>query len=209
MMQLRQWTRARLPFMLTIVGIILFLLLGSPLILVIVDSLLQLRWDRLTEIGQSYTGIAALLSGAALVGVVYSIRLQTQQISIARGQAVREMQFSLLRLAMDDPSLSIMYTSDAQADSAKYRRHVYRTQVLRYLEFAYISGELDDSRLRNALINEIFVNPEARMQWTAVRSLWLSAHPASSRRLHRRFLQIVDESCDAAEESAASSSGGE
>jgi hypothetical protein len=215
MIQMRQRMRALLPLILTIVGIVLFLLLGSPLILVIVDSLLQLRWDRLTEIGQSYTGIAALLSGAALVGVVYSIRLQTQQISVARGQAVREMQFGLLRLAMDDPSLEMMWKSDAQADPAEYRRRVYRTQMFRYLEFAYMSGELDDSMLRSALTNEVFVDAEARRQWTAVRLMWLSALPAGSRRMHRRFLQILDESCATAEESAAaeesvaSGSGGE
>jgi hypothetical protein len=119
------------------------------------------------------------------------------------------MQFGLLRQAMDDPSLEMMWTSDAQADSAEYRRRVYRTQMFRYLEFAFMSGELDDSMLRNALINEIFVNPEARRQWTAVRPLWLSALPAGSRRMHRYFLQIVDESCAAVEDSAASGSGGE
>ncbi len=81
------------------------------------------------------------------------------------------MQFGLLRLAMDDPSLEMMWTSDAQADSAEYRRRVYRTQMFKYLEFAHMSGELDDSMLRSALINEIFVNPEARRHWTAVRSL--------------------------------------
>jgi hypothetical protein len=50
----------------------------------------------------------ALLSGAALIGVAYSIRLQTQQIAVMRSQAVREMQFNLLRVAMEDPSVAIM-----------------------------------------------------------------------------------------------------
>jgi hypothetical protein len=205
--QLSQKVRARLPLVLAITGGALLLLLGSPLILVIVDSLLRLRWDRLTEIGQSYTGVAALLSGAALIGIAYSIRLQTQQIAITRSQAVREMQFSILRLAMEDPSLSMIWLPDAEADPAEYRRRLFRTQMIRYLEFAYISGEISESRLRGTLVNEVFVSSGTRTQWAVARSLWLPDQPGMQ--ANRRFLKIMDESCAEAEESADSSPGTE
>jgi hypothetical protein len=85
-------------------GIIIGLLVVfmSPLILVGVGELLRLDWTRVTAIGQSYTGISAILSAFALMGVVHSINLQSRQVDITRSQAVRAMQFELLRLAMSD-----------------------------------------------------------------------------------------------------------
>ncbi len=208
MENLSQRVRKRLPLILALTGGALLLLLGSPLILVVVDSWLHiLPWDRLTEIGQSYTGVAALLSGAALVGIAYSIRLQTQQIAVMRSQAVREMQFNLLRLAMEDPSMAIM-RAPAEVE-AEYRKRVYIVQIIRYLEFAYASGELSESSLRSTLINEILADSTVRSQWTTMmRPVWGSTHEAGTR-AQRRFLTIMDDSCAAAEDLAASRSGTE
>jgi hypothetical protein len=60
------------------VGIVVALAL-SPLFLIVLEASFRVNWTRLSEIGQSYTGVSALLSAAALVGVAFSIRLQTRQ----------------------------------------------------------------------------------------------------------------------------------
>ena len=208
MVQSLRRLRASLPVLVSLVVGSLLLLLGSPIILVVVDSILRLQWGRLTEIGQSYTGVAALLSAVALVGVAYSIRLQTQQVEVARSQAVRELQFNLLRMAMEDSSLSVAGLPLADADHAEYRRFVYRTQWIRYFEFSYTTGAVGEAVLRSQLANEFFVNPQARAQWIAARPLWEENYH-NAPQSYRRFIAIMNEACAAAEEAASPGSGGE
>jgi hypothetical protein len=171
------------------------LLLVSPLLLLIPKVVLDANWQELTDIGQSYTGVAALLSAAALVGVVFSIRFQAEQGRLLRRQLARDMQFGLLRLAMTDPHYSSVFQTDSVPSIQghdDYRRAVFRTQWIRYLEFAYFSGELSEEELQLALEDEFFANPDNRLWWAEVRRYW-AARASERPILHKRYIEIVDQ----------------
>src|SRR4051794_8727629 len=71
-----------------------------PLILL---SKVDLDWNRLSSVSQSYTAGATLISGMALLGIIWTQRLQIKQLDIVRGQATRQFQYDLLGKAMSDP----------------------------------------------------------------------------------------------------------
>lgn len=208
MNQLPRKIRTQAPIALATLAGSALLLIGSPLLLTIVNALFALDWARLNEIGQSYTGVATLLSGVALVGVAYSIRLQTQQISLARGQAVREMQFALWRMSMDDPALQLRTPLAPGPDPVSYRRQMYYSQWFRYLEFAYVSNEIDDSVTRAVFEHDLFINPDFRERWADLRTHW-DREIGGGPNVRRRFFSIVDSAYAAAVESASSGDAAE
>lgn len=103
----------------------------------------------------SYAAVASLLSSAALVGVVISIRLQIEQNKRQRRQSVREMQFDLLRLTMSDPlyASSIKSAGAASDEFDQVRLSLLRNQWFRYFEFAYLSNEITPEDVKLALID--------------------------------------------------------
>jgi hypothetical protein len=149
-------------------------LILSPLVLLLVGALFHVDWTQLSNIGQSYTGISAILSAGALIGVVISIRLQSSQNVTIQRQLVREMQFGLLRLAMEDQvcaSIFRLQKYDVYTHE-DYKKTVYLTQWMRYLQFGYLNGEMSQRDLQEILENEIFLNNENRMWWGRARSSW-------------------------------------
>jgi hypothetical protein len=179
-----------------IIGLSFLLLLISPVILLLPAQILNVNWEHLTNIGQSYTGAAAILSGAALAGVVLSIRFQIDMNALVSRRMSREMQFNLLQLAMSDDQYSSVFKITglpALSDHNEYRRAVFRTQWMRYLEFAYLSNEMSIAQMQNILETEMFTNEENREWWLAVRPAWMTEMSGSVRR--RRFIDAIDQSC--------------
>jgi Family of unknown function (DUF6082) len=173
------------------------LLLVSPLLLLIPKALLDANWQELTDIGQSYTGVATLLSAAALVGVVISIRFQVEQTQLLRRQVARDMQFGLLRMAMADPHYAAVFHTDSVPSIQghdDFRKAIFRTQWLRYLEFAFFSGELSDAELQLSLEDDFFGNADNRLWWTEVRQYW-TARASEKPILHKRYIDILDQAC--------------
>jgi hypothetical protein len=169
------------------------LLLVSPLLLLIPSVVLDANWQELTDIGQSYTGVAALLSAAALVGVVISIRFQAEQSQLLRRQVARDMQFGLLRLAMADPLYaSVFQAAPSVQGHDDHRKILFRTQWMRYLEFAFFSGELSEAELQLNLEGDFFANADNRLWWTEVRQYW-AARAGEKPTLHRRFIGKLDQ----------------
>src|SRR4051812_10209319 len=60
-------------------------------------------WATSANIGQAYGGVAAVLAGLALCGVVVSIVIQRRQLAIQLNLAVRERQFDLTRTFLEHP----------------------------------------------------------------------------------------------------------
>jgi hypothetical protein len=168
----------------------------SPLLLLVPGATLDVSWQELTNIGQSYTGIAAVLSAAALIGIAVSIRIQAEQSRLLSRQLTREMQFNLLYLAMGDPQYSSVFQLDTMSivqDHDSFRKSVFRTQWLRYLEFAYLSGELLDKELRIVLEREFFSNAENRLWWSQARSTWEARAAAEKFVAIKEFVKVLDQ----------------
>ncbi|MCO1653990.1 DUF6082 family protein [Pseudonocardia humida] len=180
-------------------GGVVGVLLVSPLLLVIVDAILTVDWGRLTEIGQSYTGVSAILSAVALVGVTLSIRLQAKQTALMQQQTVRELQFDMLRMAAADPALAPVTGAalpEGDESHEAFKLHVFQSQFFRYLEYGYLVGEYSDQNLENLLVRELFPVPSNRAWWSRVRTYWI---PANSTGKKRRFIDVVERAYAATE----------
>jgi hypothetical protein len=70
----------------------------SPLALRPLASTFGLNWYVLSDAGQIYGAVFALVTALALRGVVASPLYQARDVSAARSQAIRAFQFKLLRL---------------------------------------------------------------------------------------------------------------
>lgn len=149
-------------------------ILLSPILLATVRDLFSTDWATLSEVGQSYTGVATLFSVAALLGAVVAIRLQVRQSQVAQEQALRGTQFQLLAMALHDSDLLrvVSLAVPDEADDDLRRQHVFLTMVLRHFQFVHLTNNLPDSNLEAMLRSEFFSNKAAREHWSRVRQQW-------------------------------------
>lgn len=149
----------------------------SPILLVAVRNIFSADWQTLSDVGQSYTGVSALFSVAALTGAVLTIRLQIRQSQAAQEHALRTTQFHLLSLALQDTDLLtvVALSVPEDADDRLKRKHVFLTMILRHLQFLYLTKDASDAALEESLRSEFFANEEAREHWTRVRRQWAAS----------------------------------
>ncbi|MGI9003418.1 MAG: DUF6082 family protein [Pseudonocardia sp.] len=148
------------------------LLLG-PILLLALQRIFPLDWNSLNEIGQSYSGISALLSAAALLAVAASIRLQASEVRIAHTVAVMESQRELLKMALDDSDyLAAVFPAADLVDVPSAKVYAYNTMWLRYYELAFVTGNIDEALLRESMTAERFSIPLVRQHWEVVRPHW-------------------------------------
>src|SRR4051794_23078917 len=74
---------------------------------------------RLSDVGQAYGGVSAVLSALAFCAIAASLLLQFQQTRSASIAAARERHFELVRLAIDDPDLLFLAERRRLGDDAR------------------------------------------------------------------------------------------
>jgi hypothetical protein len=175
--------------LLTAAALIAVVLL-SPLLLEAATKVMSGGWSLLSDVGQTYGAASAILSSFALIGIVLSIAVSLKQSRIGQQDAARSMQFELMKLQLDDPTLSSSLPPDASGDRiAVWRRSIYRNMTFMYLRSSYFTEDISPDALR-LQAGIIFRNAEARAWWPQARP----AYAAGSRlRMERMFLQIIDE----------------
>lgn len=110
--------------LIAIIGLVIF----SPLA---ISELAHFRmnWLQLSNIGQTYGAVSALLSSLALASVAVSLLYQSRDNQNAREQTTRMLQFELIRMAMSDPSLMTAsgapWDLDIPSDSSSIRQFLY------------------------------------------------------------------------------------
>jgi hypothetical protein len=153
-----------------IVGALLVVLL-SPLILVLAQVIFEWplggQWGTLSDIGQSYTGVSALLSGGALLAVARSTRLQAQQMTIVQYQALRGTQYDNFRMAIENPALQKTYSKPMSG--LTFEQQAFLTMRFRHLEFASFAGEIQEQDLAELLKTDVLSDSKAREYWLAKR----------------------------------------
>lgn len=194
--------RTGILMILAVVSLTIVLLLVSPLILLIPAIVLDVNWRQLTDIGQSYTGIAAVLSAAALVGIVASIRFQAEQTRLLRRQLTREMQFNLLDMAMSDPHYAAIFRISPTQGYDAFRKAAFQNLWVRYLEFAYLTGEMSEEELRS--IFEGFFTVADNRVWFDSGRQHLPRYASGLTAKGKRFLQILEESRASSDQVSAS-----
>ncbi|MCG5215201.1 DUF6082 family protein [Streptosporangium soli] len=165
----------------------------SPLALGVVEGLTRSSWTRLSEIGQTYGGAAAILTAVAFGGVIASLILQVRESKVSREQAVRSMHSDLVRMTMDEPELlraiGVLNPQASKDELTKLRERQLVNLWLTYWHTLYDLDHLPAAGLR-LYLREFFQGDAARSFWTDAGSGWpLHWHG----RRHRQFCQIVDE----------------
>jgi hypothetical protein len=167
----------------------LALVLASPLVLTrFEDGGGDRDWRRLSEIGQTYGAVSALLSALALGGVVVSLVLQRQSARLEREQAQRALHIELMRMAIENPDLQDCFGpfGDGLPETER-RQWTYINQVVLLSEMRFEVGGVDEAWVRGSAY-ELFGSPISRRWWAYVRD---RRTPSSRRR--RRLHEILDE----------------
>jgi Family of unknown function (DUF6082) len=164
--------------------------LASPLLLVGLSAAFKFDWTLLSDIGQSYTGISAILSAAALIAVARTIRIQSRQTALAQTLAVHDTQRELVLMALNDPDLLSALDNDSES-IVQGKQHVYNTLWMRYYFMQYRIGTMNAGDIRLAMLEERFPQPSVRDHWERVRKYWRKR--AGEAQTDQRFVDIVDE----------------
>jgi hypothetical protein len=147
-------------------------------------------WGRLSDIGQAYGAVSALLSAAALGAVVALQRGQTRR---ERTWRLRELHLDIVKLAMDEPMYAQCWGPRMAPENVDERLFYYvNLVVLMWAEF-WEAGELRDAEVKS-YVASLFESEVAREYWDW-HGKW-QVEAASGRRL--RFLRIVDQEYDQA-----------
>ena len=148
-------------------------------------------WNVLSNIGQTYGAVSALLSSLALGGVVVSLLYQARDSQNSREQTTRSFQRELIKIEMDDPSLMTAggapWGLNIPYESSAIREHLY-VQMWVFLAGNYALGELSDGSARYLASHELFSSEAGRRYWAEVGKLQL-AHSTGRR---KRFFRILD-----------------
>jgi hypothetical protein len=173
---------------------ILILVSFSPVALKQVAKVPGMNWVLLSNIGQTYGAVSALLSALALGGVVISLLYQARDLRIASEQAARTFHSDLLRMEMDDPFyMEIMAATgipgEGPFDFDSLRRRQFIHLWVSHWESQYKLGEMTDDNVRYTASAELFNSSEGRRYWSGVRDLKLKKY----RGRLARFAKIVNE----------------
>jgi len=186
--------RRSLPFVLLTIGVLALsgLVFFSPFALVGLARF-KLNWFQLSDIGQTYGAVSALLSSLALVGVATSLLYQSRDGKNAREQTTRRLQFELIRMAMGDPSLMTAsgapWDLNIPSDNASIRQYLYVQLWVSFLAGNFMIGELPESAVRHMAAHELFRSEAGRNYWAAVGR----AQMENSAGRRRRFFRILDD----------------
>lgn len=165
-------------------------------------------WNELSNIGQAYGGISAILSGLAFCGVAGSLLLQWRQVRLTQLMTLRERHFELVKLAIEDPGLALSRPSGM--DPATGRQWMVINLWVAHWAMQWDARMLTGRSLF-VVFEELFrMNAGALEWWVACGAHWDS----DPDRRRRAFMRIADEAYRAvvnghhANADLATSSGG-
>ncbi|WP_345630677.1 DUF6082 family protein [Rugosimonospora acidiphila] len=170
----------------------------SPFLLGVLKVFDGTDWARLSEIGQTYGAISAVLSALALGAVAVSVAIQARQAKADQIQAVRGFHLDLVRMQLDDlPTYLPCWGPLDLPSPTSQRRHIYTNLVFSYGSMGYNVGEISEPWLRD-MLGGMFQGESARRYWLMARTAWIAS--AGTNRRGRRFVGIVDDEYRRAEE---------
>jgi hypothetical protein len=190
---LRLLYRASRPATITLLSVIILALITlSPLTLTIIARRRGIDWSQLSNIGQSYGAISAILSAFAVVGVTISLLLQSKEALSTRRSSHRPIHSELIRMAMDDPVYMECWGGSFSKQSHDKKRQAFYINLM-IAQWAHLweIGDMPEGTLRTLAVNELFGTIPGRVYWEAIKGEW---YPYSNNKKMRRFLTIINES---------------
>jgi hypothetical protein len=175
---------AVLLLVLTSIGIVAF----SPWMLRLASDD-TLDWTRLSDIGQTYGAISAVVAAVALLGVVTSLVIQRKEAKAARINAQRDRHVELMRMAMEEPRYMECLGPYLTESFAAESQFTYVNLLIAQLHAQFELGDLDEGRLA-ANAAALFAGRPGRRYWQASATFWRENYPG---RKARRFHHVLEE----------------
>jgi hypothetical protein len=145
-------------------------------------------WAALSEIGQAFGAVSALISAVALVGIAASLRLQRQQTKVAQFQLVSGMRTDLINLALEDPRYLAPWGITISHDAQAAKDRAYTSLVFSYVKMAFVVGLLSELELESSA-RAAFLHSHVRIFWEQARDVYLA--DATSDRA-ARFAELME-----------------
>jgi len=146
----------------------------------------EVEWGLLGQVGEAYGGISAVLSAAALCGVVASLTLQYRQHRAALLHNLGQRHYDLVRFTVENPAFAVSWGEDPSEENYKYRS--FCNLIMTHWLTLWRVREIDDHTLKSSC-ERLFRSDVSRAYWAEVGKTWIkSPTPRDT-----RFLQIVDD----------------
>lgn len=162
-----------------------------------------MEWGQLSDMSQTYGVVSIPLSGAALIGVVWSLVLQSRQLRISNETEWRSTYRDLTLRVLEDPSLRLCWEPPASPVSReRMRQDAYMNAIFNSWRADYVSGIMsDEGVLYNAQL--VMGGEIAREFWRSHAQNWAGGAETLGRR-DRRFVQLVSDALRRADASGPS-----
>ncbi|MET7485521.1 DUF6082 family protein [Streptomyces sp. NPDC005538] len=155
-------------------------------------------WGRLSEISQTYAAVSIPLSGAALLGVAWSLVLQARQLRIDNEDRSRSAHRELLLRSVEDEDLLVCWEPPLYPMTREqYRRVAFINAIYNGWRIEYFSGLISDDVLQSAALRTMR-GEVGRTHWKTTRPIW-AAEAASMGRKYRNFVSVMDLALELAE----------
>lgn len=130
---------------------------------------------------------STLISSIALVGIAVSLLLQSRQLRISQLEALRIVQYNLLRMALDNPELIASLVEDRDPES--FTKGIFLNWRSKVLELNYEVNAMsaDSVRLQAKLM---FGGQFSRDWWSETKPIYESE--AKTKR-QKEFVTLLDE----------------
>ena len=172
------------------IGIAIGIVTVTASITAILLSVPREELGRLSDAGQAFGIVSAVLSGAAFAGVVASVAYQSRQNRHYRFEMWHTAHVNLLYRVLDEPATYGPCIGDmSQFDSDdEIRRFFFTTLWLNFGQIGWDSGNFTEESIRNELCAEMFASPIARALWLKRRAGRVQAYGGLS-----PFYAMIDE----------------
>lgn len=160
------------------VGILVIIL--SPLALLATTSILPLDWPLLSNVGQSYTGISALLAAIAVLAALKTMSIQNRQAEESSRLASRTLQFEIIRLIINDRFFAGLVSPGVEANEESFdafRASAFWNMWMQYQEHAFNGGVSSEEIVRWGLREDMFKTVQGRLYWERSGDSWRIANP--------------------------------
>ncbi|MFK4104308.1 DUF6082 family protein [Streptomyces sp. NPDC019531] len=157
----------------------------------------SLDWTRLSAISQTYAAVSIPLSGAALIGVVWSLLLQARAVRADTTDRFRQSLRELLLVAVEDDSLLACWDPPlTPITREEFRLQFYNNAIINGWRAEYQNGTIPDPVMRDALYR-MMRGQIGRRNYASTRELWWREMQSMDAR-SRRFLTLMEEAFQAA-----------
>ena len=145
--------------------VVLGLVLVSPLWLRSLSNIPGLNWGQLSNIGQTYGAVSAILSALALIGVSISVLLQLNEVRFNRLQERRTRHYELVRFMVENPAyLNIIEPSPSGSSTKARQASAFINLWLQYWQLLWEFSDISEREL-HAQAHSLFTGEAGRNYW--------------------------------------------